>query len=145
MEADIEVSDLTSSPPSSSSSSSASSSAPSVSASSSAPAATNVNPFGGNGAATTAAGRSTSKVDLQRLASLDAEASQAGTAVEKAVSLVSDRAAPAIAAATGAAPSREALGEEARQIVERIAWEVVPELAEVIIREEIQRLLKSRS
>jgi CheY-like chemotaxis protein len=60
-----------------------------------------------------------------------------------AVDAVVEQAAPAIAA-TGNAPSREALAEEARQIVERIAWEVVPELAEVIIREEIQRLLKSR-
>jgi CheY-like chemotaxis protein len=156
MEADIDMGDLassSSSAPSSSASgassassaSSAASASSSASSSSSAPAATNVNPFGGNGAANNAAGRSTSKVDLQRLASLDAEASQAGSAIEKATELVADRAGSAITAATGAAPSREALGEEARQIVERIAWEVVPELAEVIIREEIQRLLKSRS
>jgi hypothetical protein len=36
------------------------------------------------------------------------------------------------------------LSAEARQIVERIAWEVVPELAETIIREELARLLKAR-
>ena len=61
-----------------------------------------------------------------------------------AVGSVVAAAAPAIAAATGEAPSREALSAEARQIVERIAWEVVPELAETIIREEIARLLKAR-
>ncbi|MBM4280496.1 MAG: response regulator [Deltaproteobacteria bacterium] len=54
------------------------------------------------------------------------------------------QAAPAIAAVTGAAPSAAVLTAEARAIVEKIAWEVVPELAEVIIREEIQRLLKAR-
>jgi CheY-like chemotaxis protein len=51
---------------------------------------------------------------------------------------------PAITAATGVAPTAATLSAEARAIVERIAWEVVPELAEVIIREEIQRLLKAR-
>jgi hypothetical protein len=30
----------------------------------------------------------------------------------------------------------------AREVIERIVWEVVPELAETIIREEIAKLLK---
>jgi CheY-like chemotaxis protein len=57
---------------------------------------------------------------------------------------VAEAASRTIEATTGAAPSAEALSAAAREIVERIAWEVVPELAETIIREEIQRLLKER-
>jgi CheY-like chemotaxis protein len=37
---------------------------------------------------------------------------------------------------------REELVQMAREVIERIAWEVVPELAETIIQAEIQRLLK---
>jgi hypothetical protein len=29
-------------------------------------------------------------------------------------------------------------------VIEKIAWEVVPELAETIIREELERLIKER-
>lgn len=65
-------------------------------------------------------------------------------AAAAAADAVVDRAAPAIAAATGEAPSREALSLEAKAIIERIVWEVVPELAETIIREELARLLKAR-
>jgi hypothetical protein len=90
-------------------------------------------------------GRITSKVDLQRLASLDAAGVTAAKAIEVATTAVVERAAPAIAAAgNGAGASKEAIGAEARAIIERIAWEVVPELAETIIREELQRLLKAR-
>ncbi|MCC7072476.1 MAG: response regulator [Deltaproteobacteria bacterium] len=91
-------------------------------------------------------GRITSKVDLQRLASLDAAGATATRAMETATAVVVDKAASALAVAggNGAAPSHEVLSAEAREIVERIAWEVVPELAETIIREELQRLLKAR-
>ena len=30
------------------------------------------------------------------------------------------------------------------EVIEKIAWEVVPELAETIIREELERLMKER-
>ncbi len=62
----------------------------------------------------------------------------------QAVEAVVATAAPALAQSAGAPPSHELLTQEARSIVERIAWEVVPELAELIIREEIQRLLKAK-
>lgn len=65
-------------------------------------------------------------------------------ASERAIDLVVARSGAAIAQSSARTPSSEALSQEARDIVERIAWEVVPELAELIIREEIQRLLKSR-
>jgi CheY-like chemotaxis protein len=72
------------------------------------------------------------------------ETGRAGSAWSGAVESVVDKAAPAIAQAGGQVLGRAALDDEARQIIERIAWEVVPELAEVIIREEIKRLLADR-
>ncbi len=62
----------------------------------------------------------------------------------RATDAVVAAAGPAIAAATGEVPSQQALSAEAKAIIERIVWEVVPELAEVIIKEELQRLLKAR-
>jgi hypothetical protein len=66
-------------------------------------------------------------------------------AVAAATATVVAQAAPAIAATTGEAPSTAALSAEAKAIIERICWEIVPELAEVIIKEELQRLLKARN
>ncbi|MDP2343082.1 MAG: response regulator [Deltaproteobacteria bacterium] len=73
-------------------------------------------------------------------------ASPAAAVITRAVDAVVAAAAPAVAhtGVNGVAPSKEVLSQEARSIIERIAWEVVPELAEVIIREEIQRLLKAK-
>jgi len=52
-------------------------------------------------------------------------------------------AAPArMAAPTELGLSKDELREMARKIIEEVAWEVVPELAESIIREEIRRLTK---
>ena len=39
---------------------------------------------------------------------------------------------------------REALSLASRELIERIAWEVVPQLAEAIIRQELDRLVKER-
>jgi hypothetical protein len=64
--------------------------------------------------------------------------------VESAAAAVVAQAAAAMAPADGDVPSAAVLSAEARRIIEQIAWEVVPELAETIIREEIQRLLKAR-
>ena len=49
----------------------------------------------------------------------------------------------AIAAETSdeAPPSAETLSAATREVIERVVWEVVPELAETLIREEISRLL----
>jgi CheY-like chemotaxis protein len=74
-----------------------------------------------------------------------AEPPRVAATTAAAVSAVVTQASAAIEARTGEAPSREVLSAEARQIVERIAWEVVPELAETIIREELARLLKARA
>ena len=44
----------------------------------------------------------------------------------------------------GEALLREALSKASREVIERIVWEVVPQLAENIIREHLDQLLKNR-
>jgi DNA-binding response OmpR family regulator len=44
-----------------------------------------------------------------------------------------------MAAFAGRGPEYEAIAKLSREIIEKIVWEVVPELAEVIIREELQK------
>ncbi|HYA45859.1 MAG TPA: hypothetical protein VED59_09635, partial [Acidimicrobiales bacterium] len=39
---------------------------------------------------------------------------------------------------------REALSKASREMIERVIWEVVPQLAETIIRENLDRLVKGR-
>ncbi|HUK66724.1 MAG TPA: response regulator [Anaeromyxobacteraceae bacterium] len=48
------------------------------------------------------------------------------------------------AADGGEAGLREALSRASREVIEKIAWEVVPQLAETIIREHLDRLVKDR-
>jgi hypothetical protein len=44
----------------------------------------------------------------------------------------------------GEAALRAALSQASREVIERIVWEVVPQLAETIIRENLDRLVKAR-
>jgi hypothetical protein len=44
----------------------------------------------------------------------------------------------------GEALLREALSRASKEVIEKIAWEVVPQLAETIIREQLDRLMKER-
>ncbi|MBL8951199.1 MAG: response regulator [Myxococcaceae bacterium] len=44
----------------------------------------------------------------------------------------------------GEAALRAALSKASKEVIEKIAWEVVPQLAETIIREELDRLIKDR-
>ena len=44
----------------------------------------------------------------------------------------------------GEALLREALSKASQDVIEKIAWEVVPQLAETIIREQLERLMKER-
>jgi hypothetical protein len=39
---------------------------------------------------------------------------------------------------------RDALSKASREMIERIAWEVVPQLAEAIIKRELDRLMEER-
>jgi hypothetical protein len=48
------------------------------------------------------------------------------------------------AADGGEAALRDALSKASREVIERVVWEVVPELAETIIRENLDRLVKTR-
>lgn len=52
--------------------------------------------------------------------------------------------APAVAGDGGEAALRLAISQASREVVEKIAWEVVPQLAEVIIREHVERLVNER-
>lgn len=67
----------------------------------------------------------------------------ADTAVDRVARGMAERAAPIIAASAGLmVPGlpQEQLVQMAKEIIERIAWEVVPDLAEVIIKAELRRL-----
>lgn len=44
----------------------------------------------------------------------------------------------------GEAQLREALSKASLDVIERIVWEVVPQLAETIIRENLERLVRER-
>jgi hypothetical protein len=84
------------------------------------------------------------RLSVDAVAAAAAAPSTPAAAISRAVDVVVQAAAPAVAVANGGAPSKEVLTAEARAIIERIAWEVVPELAELIIKEELQRLLKAK-
>jgi CheY-like chemotaxis protein len=72
--------------------------------------------------------------------------------VAPVVSIPSEPAAPPAAAASAPAPAGEvtlteeqlaaAIGKISREILEKIAWEVVPDMAEMLIREEIRKIKK---
>ena len=73
------------------------------------------------------------------------------TAVTSQVSAGAQAAVPAAAQAAAAdagidpnGPEMQALLALSRDVVERIVWEVVPELAETIIRENLDRLTANR-
>jgi hypothetical protein len=73
------------------------------------------------------------------------EASGVGAA--PVVQATAAAAAPAIAAAAAVVVpgmSHDELVRVAKEVIEKIAWEVVPELAETIIRAELDRLLRDR-
>jgi hypothetical protein len=54
-------------------------------------------------------------------------------------------AAPAATAGDGGeALLRDALSRASREVIEKVVWEVVPQLAETIIRENLDRLVKQR-
>jgi len=60
---------------------------------------------------------------------------------QRVAPMVADRAAAALGA--DARPSEiEAIAKLSREIIERIAWEVIPDLAEVIIRENLDKFRK---
>jgi hypothetical protein len=63
------------------------------------------------------------------------------------VAAVSAAAAPHVADALGGSRGAEydAIVKLSREVIEQIAWEVVPDLAETIIRAHVERLAKERA
>jgi CheY-like chemotaxis protein len=57
---------------------------------------------------------------------------------------VADKVADKIAQLANAGPEYAAIAKLSRDVIEKIAWEVVPELAEMIIRGELDRLTKTK-
>jgi hypothetical protein len=60
------------------------------------------------------------------------------------VAAVTNVVAQKVAAIAARGPEYEAIAKLSREIIEQIVWEVVPELAEVIIRQEVDRLASSK-
>jgi CheY-like chemotaxis protein len=66
----------------------------------------------------------------------------------KPVTPVAQAIVPKVAAAAGSALEEQVRGpltDAVREMIEKIVWEIVPELAETIIREELERLLKEKA
>ncbi|MSP62409.1 MAG: response regulator [Myxococcales bacterium] len=55
------------------------------------------------------------------------------------------RVAEAVAGATARGPEYDAIVKLSREVIEQIAWEIIPDLAETIIRAELDRLVKDRA
>jgi hypothetical protein len=58
--------------------------------------------------------------------------------------VISSAVAQKVAAIAARGPEYEAIAKLSREIIEQIVWEVVPELAEVIIRQEVDRLASGK-
>jgi CheY-like chemotaxis protein len=61
-----------------------------------------------------------------------------------AAAAVSARIDQKVAAIAARGPEFEALAKLSREVIEQVVWEVVPELAEIIIREHVERLANAR-
>jgi hypothetical protein len=68
----------------------------------------------------------------------------AGSASPFAKNVISERVAEKVAQFAAAGPEYAAIAKLSREIIEQIAWEVVPELAETIIRSELDRLTQAQ-
>jgi hypothetical protein len=64
--------------------------------------------------------------------------------VADAVQAVSDRVVDKMAQLAAQSPEHAALVRLSREVIEQIAWEVVPELAETIIRAELERFMQDQ-
>ena len=64
--------------------------------------------------------------------------------IAAAVSSAAEKIDSKMAALAGRGPEFEAIAKLSREIIEQVVWEVVPELAEMIIRQEIDRLASAK-
>jgi hypothetical protein len=68
-----------------------------------------------------------------------------GSSIDAVVQKVAERVPAAIAAkAAAGGPEYEAIAKLSREVIEQVVWEVVPDLAESIIRAELDRLVRER-
>src|SRR5262249_37767549 len=58
---------------------------------------------------------------------------------------ISERVAEKVAQFAASGPEYAAIAKLSKEIIEQIAWEVVPELAEAIIRSELDRLVRDKN
>lgn len=73
------------------------------------------------------------------------ETARAPSAIaERVAEQVADRVAEKVAAAGARGPEYEAIAKLSREVIEQVVWEVVPELAEAIIRQEVDRLAAAK-
>jgi len=61
-------------------------------------------------------------------------------AANDAAAAVSAKVGEKLAAMAARGPEYEAIAKLSREVIEQIVWEVVPDLAEIIIREHVERL-----
>jgi CheY-like chemotaxis protein len=71
-------------------------------------------------------------------------ASSAPPAIAAAVAAATDKIDQKVSALAQRGPEYEAIAKLSREIIEQVVWEVVPELAEMIIRQEIDRLASAK-
>ena len=64
--------------------------------------------------------------------------------VAAALSSAADKIDEKVAALAARGPEFEAIAKLSREIIEQVVWEVVPELAEAIIRQEVDRLASAK-
>jgi hypothetical protein len=62
----------------------------------------------------------------------------------ESAAVVSARIDQKMAAIASRGPEYEAIAKLSREVIEQVVWEVVPELAELIIREHVERLANPR-
>jgi hypothetical protein len=65
-------------------------------------------------------------------------------AAAAAVSSAANQIDQKFAALAARGPEYEAIAKLSREIIEQVVWEVVPELAEAIIRQEVDRLASAK-
>jgi hypothetical protein len=69
---------------------------------------------------------------------------QPSAGIEQAQRAIDQKLDQKLAAISAKGPEYEAIAKLSREIIEQVVWEVVPELAEVIIREHVERLAQTR-
>jgi len=81
---------------------------------------------------------------IRRVVTPPAPAAPVAPPVAAAVAAAADKIDQTMAALAARGPEFQAIAKLSREIIEQVVWEVVPELAEVIIRREVDRLASAK-